>query len=464
VTGVTAAGVPADPYAGRHYLVAGAGISGTAVTEVLLRLGARVTVTDQALSARTQALSALGADVAVGLAEVPAGTHQVVTSPGWRPDHPLLRDAAARGVEVVGEVELAWRLGQSPPGRPPTPWLAVTGTNGKTTTVEMLAGILRAGGLRAVAAGNVGRPLVQAVVEREPYDVLAVELSSFQLHWSSTVAPAAAAILNVAPDHLDWHGSLAGYAAAKGKILRPGTLAVHNADDAWSRRLSAGHPGAGFTLGEPDDGQLGVVSGALVDRAFGHGEFAVAATLPVSGPHNIANALAAAALAFAHGLPPGAVTAGLAGFRSGPHRNERVGAWRGIDYVDDSKATNPHAAAAALAAYDRVIWVAGGLLKGAGVDDLVARVAGRLAGVVLLGADRAVIARALARHAPDVPVVDVDRTDDGAMADVVAAATRLARVGDVVLLAPAAASMDMFADYAARGAAFVAAVRALGAT
>lgn len=447
-------------YVDRSILVAGAGVAGGAVAEVLLRLGARVTVADRVLSARTEALSALGATVAAGLAAVPAGIDQVVTSPGWRPDSPLLLDAADRGVEVIGEVELAWRL--RPPA--PAPWLAVTGTNGKTTTVEMLAGILRAAGLRAVAVGNVGRPLVQAVVDREPYDVLAVELSSFQLHWSSSLAPQVAAILNIAPDHLDWHGSMQAYAAAKARILGPGTFLVHNADDGSSAGLADLRPSAGFTLGEPAQGQVGVVDGALVDRAFDHGRFAAVADLAVTGPHNVANALAAAALAFAHGVGPGPVAAGLAEFRAGPHRNARVGVLDGVTYVDDSKATNPHAAEASLAGYDRVIWIAGGLLKGADVDRVVELSWGRLAGVVLLGADRAAFARALARHAPQVPVVEVARTDDGAMADVVAAATRLARAGDVVLLAPAAASMDMFDDYAARGQAFVAAVRALGVT
>ncbi|MEP6697126.1 MAG: UDP-N-acetylmuramoyl-L-alanine--D-glutamate ligase [Pseudonocardiales bacterium] len=452
----------AAPYPDRPVLVAGAGVSGVAVTEVLLRLGAQVTVTDRAPSARTEALAALGARISTGLGEVPPGIDQVVTSPGWRPDHPLLLDAAGRGIEVIGDVELAWRLRESPAGRPPAPWLAVTGTNGKTTTVEMLAGMLRAAGYRAVAAGNIGLPLVRAVCDPEPYEVLAVELSSFQLHWSSTVAPVAAAILNLAPDHLDWHGSMAAYAADKAKVLAPGTLAVHNADDAWSRRLAAGRAGAGFTLGPPAAGQLGVARGALLDRAFGEGEFATVGDLPVVGPHNVANALAAAALAFSYGVPSGAVSAGLAGFRTGPHRNAAVRSVGGITYVDDSKATNPHAAAASLGAYDRVVWIAGGLLKGADVDDLVAGAAPRLAGVVLLGADRAVLGAALARHAPDVPVVEVHRADHGAMSDAVAAASLLARRGDVVLLAPAAASMDMFTDYAARGAAFADAVHALG--
>ncbi len=448
-------------YADRPILVTGAGIAGGAVAEVLLRLGARVTVADRMQSARTEALQALGARIAIGLTELPPGSQQVVTSPGWRPGHPLLVDAAAHGVEVIGDVEFAWRLRPPAAGGKPAPWLAITGTNGKTTTVEMLAAILRAAGLRAIAAGNVGLPLVQAVLDREPYDVLAVELSSFELHWCSTIVPAAAAILNIAPDHLDWHGSMEGYAAAKRRILTPSTFYVHNDDDGWSAELAGGGADAGFTLHEPGPGQLGVVDGVLVDQAFGHGEFATVAALQVTGRHNVANALAAAALAFAHGVPASAASAGLAAFRAGPHRNTRVGSVAGVDYVDDSKATNPHAAAASLAAYDRVVWIAGGLLKGAAVDDLVAWHAGRLAGVVLMGADRAAFARAMARHAPDVPVVEVDRTDHGAMADVVGAATRLARVGDVVLLAPAAASMDMFADYAARGAAFAEAVGAL---
>ncbi len=449
-------------YAGQTVLVAGAGVSGVAVAEVLLRQGAGVIVTDQAESARTEALSLLGATVAPGLATVTAGVHLVVTSPGWRPDHPLLRSAAAAGIEVIGEVELAWRL-RDAYGHPAAQWLAVTGTNGKTTTVEMLASMLRAGGLRAVAAGNVGLPLVQAIAEPAPYDALAVELSSFQLHWSSTVAPAAAAILNIAPDHLDWHGSLDAYAAAKARVLATGTLAVYNVDDTWSSRLSENAPRRiGFTVGEPRDNQLGVLGSALVDRAFGQGEFADVAELGAAGPHNVSNALAAAALAFSSGVAPGAVRTALQAFRPARHRNEVVGTLDGVTYVNDSKATNPHAAAASLSAYDRIVWIAGGLLKGATVDDLLVATASRLVGVVLLGADRSVIGAALARHAPDVPVVEVARADDEAMASVVLHARRLAAAGGVVLLAPAAASMDMFTDYAARGNAFVEAARALG--
>jgi UDP-N-acetylmuramoylalanine--D-glutamate ligase len=220
--------VPVADVRGSRVLVAGAGASGSAAARALLAAGAEVTVADRVAGERTAALAGLGARIAVGLAEPPAGTALVVTSPGWRPDAPLLLAAAAAGIEVIGEVELAWRLRR--PGA--APWLALTGTNGKTTTVRMLESVLRAAGLRAVATGNVGLPLVDAVLADPPYQVLAVELSSFQLHWSPSPRPAAAAVLNLAPDHLDWHGSFAGYAADKARIYAGDPIAVYNADDA----------------------------------------------------------------------------------------------------------------------------------------------------------------------------------------------------------------------------------------
>lgn len=448
------------PYDGAHALVAGAGTSGAAVARVLRDLGADVLVAD-AGGPGAQALSEAGFEVR-DLAEPPPGTSFVVTSPGWRPDSPLLVAAAAAGLEVLGEVELAWRL--RPPGA--APWLAVTGTNGKTTTVRMLEAVLRAAGHRAVAAGNVGLPLLEAVLAPEPYDVLAVELSSFQLHWSSTVRPHSGALLNVADDHTDWHGSFQKYALAKARVLDAGT-SVANADDEVSRTLL--HRAHGrrvtFTLQAPRSGELGTVQGLLVDRAFpdvgGQAtELASVADLAVPGPHNVANALAAAALARSYGVAAGAVRDGLSAFRPDPHRNALVTVTAGVAWVDDSKATNPHAAAAGLSAYDRVVWVAGGMLKGASVEDLVRDAAPRLRAVVLLGTDRAVLAEALARHAPQVPVVEVGRGDAGAMSEAVTAAGRFAAPGDTVLLAPAAASMDCFRDYAERGDLFAAAVRA----
>src|SRR6476659_6903674 len=215
--------------------------------------------------------------------------------------------------------------------------------------------------------------------------VLAAELSSFQLHWSSSLAPAAAAVLNVADDHTDWHGSFPAYRDAKARILERAPVAVADAGDPVASALVAAHPHpVTVTLGEPAPGQLGVRAGTLVDRAFSAepaGQVLLdLADLQVRGPHNTVNALAAAALALAAGIPAAAVRAGLAAFAGGAHRNVLVRSLAGVDYVDDSKATNPHAAGASLAGYPRVVWIAGGLLKGADVDPLVAAVAGRLAG------------------------------------------------------------------------------------
>ena len=448
-------------------VVAGLGVSGTAAARVLARRGERVVVMEARKGERQVAaaeeLASLGVEVVFGEPVAPPeGTTLVVTSPGWRPDHPLLAAAAAAGIEVVSEVELAWRL--RPSGA--APWLALTGTNGKTTTVRMLAAMVNAAGRRAVAVGNVGTPVVEAVLDLA--DALAVELSSFQLHWSRGLAPHAAAVLNLAPDHLDWHGSMEEYARVKGKVFERAGTVVYNADDELVARLAAPYPGAvGFTLGVPRPGQLGLVEDLLVDRAFVPDprttaeELASLADVRPAAPHNVANALAAAALARSLGVPPDAVRQGLAAFEPDPHRIQTVAHVGGVHYVDDSKATNAHAAAASLAAYPSIVWVAGGQLKGADVDDLVRRAAPRLRGAVLLGADRELIRQALARHASNVPVVEVPGQDTGVMDRVVMEAARLAEPGDTVLLAPAGASLDMFENYGARGEAFARAVRRL---
>ncbi|HEV2781986.1 MAG TPA: UDP-N-acetylmuramoyl-L-alanine--D-glutamate ligase [Actinophytocola sp.] len=436
-------------FAGQRVLVTGAGVTGRSVAAALLGMGARVTVTD----ADPERL--VGFDPAVtlvpGLAAVPDGTDLVVTSPGWGPTNPLLTAAAMAGVEVIGDVELAWRVARRPT------WLAVTGTNGKTTTIGMLEAVLNAAGLDAVACGNVGLPVIDAVLAG--HRVLAVELSSFQLHWQSSLRPKASVVLNVAEDHLDWHGSLDDYAAAKGKIYAGAEVAVFNADDVWSTLLSAGHGDrVGFTLDEPGDHRFGIVDGWLVD---GDEQLAEVSDVPAPGLHNVANALAAAALARVLGVPAEAVRDGLRVFRPGDHRAVLVGEWNGVRYVNDSKATNPHAAASSLGAYSSVVWLVGGQLKGASIDDLVAEAVARLRGVVLMGADSDVISASLARHAPQVPTHRVGPGDDDPMMAAVRAASSMARPGDVVLLAPAAASFDMFRNYAKRGEAFAAAVKRL---
>jgi len=454
-----------DTLEGACVLVAGAGVSGLAAASALLALGARVTVCDAVPERLADLPPGLTASSdAVG---IPPGTTLVVTGPGRRPDHPLVAAAAAVGVPMVGEPELAWWLGAQRPD--PPVWLTVTGTNGKTTTVGMLATILRAAGLDATACGNIGYPLVDAV--RAGHRVLAVELSSFQLHWSPSVRPAVGCLLNVAEDHLDWHGSMTAYAAAKARVL-DAPVAVAVVDDPVAAVLLAGARSArkvGVTLREPAPGQVGITGGMLVDRAFADGApLAPADDVHPGGPPGLTDALAAAALARAHGVAPTAIAAGLAAFRPGPHRGVEVATIAGVRYVDDSKATNPHAAAASLAAQApaRVVWIVGGLLKGATVGELVARHAGRLRAAVVIGAERAEILAALARHAPEVPVAEQVPGDDGAMDPmpaVVRYAAGIAMPGDVVLLAPAAASMDQFADYAHRGRAFAAAVTARAA-
>jgi UDP-N-acetylmuramoylalanine--D-glutamate ligase len=446
---------PLPALRGSTVLVAGARFAGQAAARALLARDARVVLTDRSRPEGLDGLLAGGAQFAGDLDAPPAGTRLVVTSPGWSPRHPLFAAAAERGIEVIGELEFAWRLR----GPAAADWLMITGTNGKTTTVRLLESMLRAAGRRAIAVGNVGVSIIDAVTGGEHYDVLAVEASSYQLHWSSTIRPAAGVLLNLAPDHLDWHGSMAAYEEAKTAVWA-GAVSVGNADDP---RVAALLPAGAvtFTLGEPAAGQLGVVAGQLVSRAFGDDGVVVGAAAEVrpAGAHNVANALAAAALARAYGIESDAIADGVRAFVPDPHRNQLVHARGGVTWVDDSKATNPHAARASLLAYPRIVWVAGGQLKGVDVDDLVAEVAPRLAGAVLLGEDRAAVATSLARHAPDLPVIVVDRNDDGAMTEVVRAAAGIARAGDTVLLAPAAASYDMFSGYAARGDAFAAAAR-----
>lgn len=488
-------------WSGLRVVVTGLGVSGFAAADALVERGAHVLIVDGAdapegtpLAEKAKILGILGARSALGEAgraaiadpATAADIDLVITSPGWRPDNPLLVAAAEAGVPIWGEVELAWRMR---PAENPAPWLCITGTNGKTTTVTMTEAILRAGGIRAVAAGNVGTPILEAVLHPQPYSVIAVELSSFQLHWQRSISPLASVCLNVAPDHVDWHGSLAAYTQDKGRVYENTQVAcVYNVQDPVTEQLVReadvveGCRAVGFTIGTPALSMLGLVDDVLADRAFVEDRANSAAEIgtltdlqrgsQAPAPHFVANALAAAALTRAVGVPAAVVQAGLQAYQVEKHRIAEVGVVAEVTFVDDSKATNPHAAAASLAAFEKIVWIAGGLLKGAEVDELVASRADRLRGVVLIGRDRERIAHALRTHAPDVPVTDIDAPGDddapeGArpvMDVIVEAAAALAQPGDVVLLAPAAASMDMFPNYAARGDAFAEAVRRRGDT
>lgn len=491
---------PGLDVSGLRILVTGFGVSGYAAADQTMQRGAHVTVVDGADSEanreKAEILRVLGVDVRLGAEHTGSlprtaageGFDLVVTSPGWRPDQPLLREAAAAGIPVWSEVELARRM-QAPDG---PAWLGVTGTNGKTTVVTMLESILRAAGLRAVACGNVGLPVVEAALDPEGFDVLAVELSSFQLHRTEHAQCEAAVVLGISEDHLDWHGSLDAYAADKGRIYEGArTACVYSVADERTRALVEnadvveGCRAVGITLGAPGPSELGVVDGILVDRAFladratralelAHLEDLAHLGAHGAPPHIVLDALAAAALARAHGVDPVHVRDGLRAYRAGAHRAEIVAAAGGITWIDDSKATNPDAARASLAAADPIVWIAGGLTKGADVETLVARVAARLRGVVVIGEDATAFLDAFARHAPDVLVRRIDPGETGTheapeptagprgggiMRRAVSAAAELARPGDVVLLAPAAASMDQFSDYAARGSLFAQAAR-----
>jgi UDP-N-acetylmuramoylalanine--D-glutamate ligase len=475
-------GVASVPWRGLRVCVVGARVVGVSAAYALLGLGAEVLLCDryddEQTTERAAPVAERGATLRLGDdATLPADCQLLVVVPGIPPTAPIVAAARAAGVPVWGDAELAWRLRRPRPDGGFAPWLGLTGTNGKTTAVRMLEAMLTAAGKRAVACGNVGFPLVDAVLAEEPYEVLAIELSSYQLHWSDSLSLQAAAVLNVAPDHLDWHGSMDEYVAAKAKIYaRCQVACVYNVADQVTEHMVEeadvveGCRAIGFTLGAPGLSMIGVVDGILADRAFVADRKTAAAELGTifdvepHAPHNIANALAAACLARAHGVPVTAVRDGLRAFRPDPHRIEFVAVLDGVDYVDDSKATNTHAAAASLAAYEHIVWIAGGLAKGAEFGGLVEKAAGRLRGVVLLGQDRAVIAEALARKAPDVPVLDIGGADTGldaastieAMLD---AAAGLAEHGDTVLLAPACASMDLFVSYNQRGELFAAAVR-----
>ncbi|MGE2817358.1 UDP-N-acetylmuramoyl-L-alanine--D-glutamate ligase [Mycobacterium heidelbergense] len=477
---------------GAPVLVAGGGVTGRAALAALKRFGAAATLCDDdPATLRDYAESGVASMATSAATQRISDFPLVVTSPGFAPTTPLLAAAAAAGVPVWGDVELAWRLEAAGYYGPPRRWLVVTGTNGKTTTTSMLQAMLMAAGRRSLLCGNIGTPVLDLLEEdsAEPAELLAVELSSFQLHWAPSLRPEAGVVLNIAEDHLDWHGTLADYAAAKARVLN-GTVAVVGLDDARAAALldaAAAPVRVGFRLGEPAAGELGVRDGQLVDRAFSDDlTLLPAESIPVPGPVGVLDALAAAALARSVGVPAEAIAAAIASFRVGRHRAEVVAVADGITYVDDSKATNPHAAEASVLAYPRVVWVAGGLLKGASIDAEVARIASRLVGAVLIGRDRGEVAEALSRHAPDVPVVHVVTGEDAdmhatavvsgtyvtevkhssddlgirVMTAAVGAARDMAKPGDTVLLAPAGASFDQFTGYADRGDAFAAAVRA----
>ncbi len=467
--------------------VLGLGMTGFAAADTLTELHATVlVVAASATDERIDLMSVIGAEFARQRDPLAAPDELVafdpeliVVSPGYRPDHPIIVWAQGRGIAIWVDIELAWRLRDKV--APPADWILVTGTNGKTTTTQLATHLLVTAGHRAIAAGNIGVPVLDVVRDPLGFDVVVVELSSFQLHWLArsgpgALHPLASVCLNIADDHLDWHGSRQAYEDAKATVYANTRVAcVFNHEDPVTMRMvedaevQEGCRAIGFSRGAPGRSDLGMVGDIVVDRAFlddrhntaleltTHGELLAAG---LAAPHMLSNVLAAAALVRAYGLSPADVRAGLATFTLDRHRTEIVAVANGITWVDDSKATNPHAASAALSAFPSVVWIVGGLLKGVDITELVAAHARRLRAAVLIGSDRSEVLAAFARHAPDVPVFEVISPETGqVMPDAVRHAAAVAQAGDAVVLAPAAASMDQFTDYADRGTRFVSAVR-----
>lgn len=487
-------------FSGMTVLVAGLGISGASVASILRSHGVRViTVDEKKLEADSHSFD----DVdwkGIGL---------VVTSPVFTPRTPFILRAQELGIPVWSEVEFAWKTrcirteseklaaagltNAALTDSDRAPWIGITGTNGKTTTTEMIAAMCVAAGLTAPAAGNIGAP-VSAASQDPANDLLCVELSSFALHFTDDIALDVAVWTNVDQDHLDWHGGFENYRNDKAKALRHARRAVvYNADDeqvsaaAKAAEVQDGCELVGFTLKVPTDRQVGVVDGWIVDRSekimrvddlnsplhTPHGDVY---------PHLLADALAAVAACRAMGIPGKAIASALKSFAPDRHRIELVGQYvpgkrtptnvtgaaasdpaAAIRFVDDSKATNVHAAAASLAGFPdgSVVWIAGGLAKGSSIDGLISAYKSKFRAAIVIGVDREPFVEALVNQAPDVPRIEISGRDGASViAAAVDAAMKFAQPGDTVLLAPAAASMDQFDNMADRGDKFAQAAHA----
>ncbi len=437
---------------GQRVLVLGLGISGRSAARFAALRGAEVVAADERPAEAIPGRDEIPPGVVLQTGQPfpdPAAFDLVVPSPGvpasrWR----------ERARRAWGDLELAWRALAAP-------IVAITGTNGKSTTTLLALAMLRAAGLRARAAGNVGTPVLDLV--GEPLDAAVLEVSSFQLEATEGFRPRVAVVLNVTPDHLDRHGSLAGYAAAKARLLarqEPSDAAVLSADDPIVRAMAGGTRArvVPFSTRAALDRGACLDAGAVLLREPGHPPIRVPIdTLRLEGAHNRENALAALAAVWAFGADPLRAAGALAGFAGLPHRAEAVARLRGVLYVNDSKGTNPGAACRALEGFARpLVWIAGGRDKGLDFSELAACAAGRVRAAVLIGEAADKLAAALAGR------VEVHRA--AALDEAVRRAAELARPGDVVLLSPACASQDQFRDFEQRGERFRQAVAALAQT
>ena len=461
-------------------VVYGLGVSGFSVADTLNELGAQVlVVADKAEAEVVDILDVLGVEHLIGKDSAnvqerfAAFTPDVlITSPGIRPDNSLIVQARAAGIQVWTDIDLAWRVRDK--AGVASQWICITGTNGKTTVTQLVEKMLVTAGIKAAACGNIGIPILDVVRDPAGFEVLVVELSSFQLEYINSIEPMASVVLNLAQDHLDWHGSMNQYGLAKGKIYNNTKVCcVYNAGDKTTSELlqasinTDSAQAVGFTVNTPAPNEIGWVEDILVDRAFVDDpsvalELASLSDLNSSivlSPHLMSNIAAAASLARAAGVQPSEIATALQQFELDAHRIQLVLAKDGISWVDDSKATNPHAAAAALASFDSVVWVVGGLLKGVDISDLVSRYASKVRAAIVIGLDRAPVLDAFAKLAPSTQVFEIVSEPGEIMNEVVRIAKDVAREGDTVLLAPAAASMDQFKDYAQRGEFFATAVK-----
>jgi UDP-N-acetylmuramoylalanine--D-glutamate ligase len=439
---------------GKSCLVIGAGVTGRAVHEALLKFGALSKIFDEKVSGKNDVINKL-----------PTGIELAIVSPGWKMDHPAILNLKSAGTKVIGEIDFAWQVKQVL--APNQKWIALTGTNGKTTTIKMIESIFQAAKVNGVACGNVGQTVIASVCAEKPFEYLAIELSSFQIQWSELPRYQSVAVLNIAEDHIDWHGSFEEYAAAKLKLLKQADKSFINKSDPELVKRVGKETVIWFSLETPNPNELGLVENLLIDRTFSPtpsqaNEIAELVDITPTAPHNVLNALAASALVLSIGVKYEAIKLGLRNFSPDHHRMELVLSKNEINWIDDSKATNPHAAAASLLSYFQIIWIAGGLAKGASMDELVSRCAKRIKSVILIGQDRELISDAFAKFSPTTEIVRVDQTTDSKqlMNDVVMQAIKLAKPGDTVLLAPACASMDQFDSYVERGQLFAQAVKA----
>ena len=457
--------------ADKTVVIAGLGVSGTSLAEVLRERGAHVIGVDERKpEADLHSFDDVDWD----------HVDYVMSSPVFNPRTPFVLEAQRRGIPVMSEVEFAWqlRVNNERTGTP-APWIGITGTNGKTSTTEMTSEMLTACSLTAPAVGNIGKAVSHAAVD-PANDVLCVELSSFQLHFTDSLALDCAAITNIADDHLDWHGGIDNYAADKAKVFhRVKKALVYNADDervtrlAFAAETAEGCRKVGFTLSEPQDGQIGVKDGWIVDMSgIAGGEPGMPEQVAKVSefthltepdgtvyPHLLADALTALALVLGLGADKEKAIASLEQFTPGGHRIQTVATATtpdggSIRFVDDSKATNAHAAKASLNSFadKSVVWIAGGLAKGSRFEQLVAEQSHTIKAAVVIGKDQQPILDAFAASAPDIPLTIIDpANNDVIMERAVDAAGEYAQSGDVVLMAPACASMDQFKSYADRG-------------